>query len=65
MMDPSKKYHIWYVADPTIPRNCEASEDNQRSKSFRFWIGMIWGCLTDPEIRASLKADRIRMMVIK
>jgi hypothetical protein len=64
-MDLTKKHHIWYVADPTIPVDHPDSGANQRTKSFRTVAGQMVACLMDREIRASMLAGRIRMISIK
>jgi|APSaa5957512576_1039674.scaffolds.fasta_scaffold18898_2 hypothetical protein len=61
------KYAIQYVADTSIPPSEEPSSDqfdNQRFRTFKWWIAMMWFCTFDPEARASVKAGRIRFITV-
>ena len=58
------KYNVWWVVDTTIPKDDPNALDNQRQASFKWWAQLMWFCLRNPEVMASIKADRVRFITI-
>lgn len=59
------KYNVWWVADTSIPKDDPNAHENQRQASFKWWIQMIWFCLRNPEVMASVRADRVRFITVE
>jgi len=59
------KYVLWYVNDPSIPKDAKGNQENQRYKEFTSSWSRVWFILTDKTARASVRADRYQLIDVK
>lgn len=59
-----KTHWFMYVKDVTIPVDDPRNQNNMTEKYFWTFAGMAWFIATDPQARASVKADRFQYIVI-
>jgi len=63
-LEATKKYHLWYVADVSVPKNAPNARDNQREASFNWWFQLLRFIWTNPHARAAVQANRFQVFTL-